>query len=470
MEDIFGRGDEGSDFGGVSMEEYLETLLEQVRCEKARPMIEKEVREHIEDQAEAYWVKGMDQKEALACAVKDMGDPVEAGVELDRIHRPKMAWDMIAVMTVISLMSIAVHIVIGKGAEEIANRTWSDYIFGAVLYVGTGFFLMLLVYRLDYSIFARYGKLCAQIFLAVMTLEILFLGLRIHGNSVWIGLGNLRFSLNYLMFLYAPLYGAVLYWYHGRGWKGLLKAVFFLLYPVWLMAKIPCVSFSILLFLILSVMLVASVLKDWFLVSKKVFLAVFFSIVAIVPAGMVFLAVNGRWLEAYRRERIMSFLQNRTGEYSYVTKLLFAYTKNSRMFGSNGEAVAGHLPDYYNNYILTFLSCSYGFAAACIACTFVFVIAIKAFRISFHQSNRLGMMMGLGSGLVLLVNTVWNIGENFGVIPTTTTFLPFFSYTGTGIVVSYILLGIVLSVYRHKNIFPAHWEKVEQQKKAHAKA
>ena len=35
------------------MDEYLKTLLEQIRCKKARPYVKQEFQDHIEDQIEA---------------------------------------------------------------------------------------------------------------------------------------------------------------------------------------------------------------------------------------------------------------------------------------------------------------------------------------------------------------------------------------------------------------------------------
>ena len=42
------------------MDEYLKTLLEQIRCKKARPYVKKELQDHIEDQIEANMQAGMD--------------------------------------------------------------------------------------------------------------------------------------------------------------------------------------------------------------------------------------------------------------------------------------------------------------------------------------------------------------------------------------------------------------------------
>ena len=45
------------------MDEYLKTLLEQIRCKKARPYVKKELQDHIEDQIEANMQAGMDREQ-----------------------------------------------------------------------------------------------------------------------------------------------------------------------------------------------------------------------------------------------------------------------------------------------------------------------------------------------------------------------------------------------------------------------
>ena len=69
---------------------YLETVAEQIRCKRAVPFLKQELKDHIEDQMEAYIADGMNPEEAEEAAVREMGNPVETGVELDRVHRPKM--------------------------------------------------------------------------------------------------------------------------------------------------------------------------------------------------------------------------------------------------------------------------------------------------------------------------------------------------------------------------------------------
>ena len=49
-----------------------------------------------------------------------------------------------------------------------------------------------------------------------------------------------------------------------------------------------------------------------------------------------------------------------------------------------------------------------------------------------------------------------NIGECLGLLPVTETFLPFFSAGGGNLIVCYVLMGMILSIYRYKNIHAAH--------------
>ncbi len=442
------------------MEEYIKVLLEQIRCKKAHPMIEEEIRNHIEEQTAANMKAGMAKEQAVREAVLDMGDPVEAGVALDGIHRPQIAWDMILLMAVISLISVAIHIVIGMGAEEIGAQSQHLYVMRSIEYVGIGFLLMLIVYRLDYSILGKYGKLCAFVFLAgalfftwdMVTSAQLVIGTSSVNGQSYISMGAMLLSPKNFTFLYVPVYGAVLYQYRKTGWKGIIGALLFLAVPVWFVWHIPCVCAAVQLLVILSVMLTAAVIKDWFLVPKKIFLSMYWGMMLLLPAAITFLAVNGRLFAPYQQMRIQMFLNGNSRESDYIGRMLSEYLAGSRIFGNSEMEMAGHLPNYYSDYILTFLSGYFGIAAACAICILICVIAAKAFRISFGQSNQLGMMIGMGCSLTLFSNTVINVAENFRLLPTTESFLPFFSHNGSGIIVSYILIGFVLSVYRYKNI------------------
>ncbi len=85
---------------------YIQTVTDQIRCKRALPLVTKELEDHIEDQKSDYMKAGMEPEEAEEAAVLEMGDPVEVGIEMDRIHRPKMAWKMIGLIAILNLAGI----------------------------------------------------------------------------------------------------------------------------------------------------------------------------------------------------------------------------------------------------------------------------------------------------------------------------------------------------------------------------
>ena len=315
------------------MEDYLKVLLEQIRCKKACPRIEQEMRSHIEDQAEANrteWM--MEEEEAIKCALRDMGDPIEAGVKLDQIHRPQIAWDLVVLMAVVSIINLIIHSIIGIDME--------GYIFYTALHILIGFLAMLFVYRMDYSILADWGKISAVVFLIFMTAEIFFLGEKVNGSLRYVSGSHI--SIGYLMFLYIPLYAAVLYQYRTGGWKSLGKILFFTIYPVWLVFRMPNLSLAVLLLLILSVMLTVAVMKNWFQISGKIFISCYWGLLFFLPAGFVFTALRFSVLPEYQMARFRSILEGRYKEYDYVTGMLIQSLKSSRMFGRGCRGHHGH--------------------------------------------------------------------------------------------------------------------------------
>lgn len=255
------------------MEEYLKTLLEQVRCKKAHPYIEDEMRSHIEDQAEENVAAGMSQEEAVREAVRDMGSPVEVGISLDQIHRPQIAWDMIVLMAVISIIGIVVHALIGSKSQE---RSYF------ALYTIAGFITMLVVYRIDYSFIGKHSRLLASVFLGSLLLVL-------NTNSNQIPMAS-------FMMFYPVLFGAILYQYYGSGIGGIIKSLLWMILPVFLILRLPSLITAILLFFSMAVVLSLAVWKGWFRISKKIFLSLFWVIVALAPVVLLSGVLGLHWL------------------------------------------------------------------------------------------------------------------------------------------------------------------------------
>ena len=397
------------------MDEYLKIVLEQIRCRKARPYIRQELQDHMEEQIEANMHAGMDCESAEKAAVKDMGDPVETGISLDRIHKPQIAWKLLLIIALISVVGIMTHTMMTRHIDGGDAYTSGRY----VMHVIVGIAVMTGVYFMDYTVLARFSKLIAAALLEVCLLTLLFGGI-VNGTYCMM-IGGRLISIQALMLFYVPVYGGVIYTYHGLGYRGLMKTVAWMVMPVLLVCRIPA-------------MMTAGL---W---------SIFIALPLVAFCGMYV----GNVLDSYQKARIQAFVSG-SGDVSYVTEMLRSFLTTNKLIGSSGADISGSLPAFNADYILTYLSSTYGMIAAILVCCVLAALIAAVFGTAMKQKNQLGMIMGCGCGMVFLVSFLINILENLGALPPTATFLPFLSAGGSYLVVSYGLIGIVLSIYRYKN-------------------
>ena len=434
----------------MKLESYLNTVTEQIRFQKARSLVSDELRAHILDQAEAYEAEGMFEEEAMEKAVRDMGDPVETGVALDRIHRPQMSAELLILIGLISAASIAVHGILGAYSQEIDGAGYG-YLWEHIRYTGLGYVLMLLFYRLDYSFFAKYTKhMTGALLLLIVLGTNTALGVTINGAMLYIHLGPFFLFLPTVMNLFVPLFGGLLYQYRGSGYGGIAKLLIWALVPVWIASGIPSLTQAMVLLVSFAVLFAVAVRKGWYRVNKRIVLA---GLAVLVPA-VPLLRLGGR-LAAYQVARLQAFLSG-APEYDYFAMKSREVLSGSRLVGMAPENLMKvvELPGFNNDYVLVSLIAGYGILAGVLAAALLAFLLMKIFRISFRQKNQLGMILGCGCGLVYLMQILMSFGVNLGILPTTATLLPFFSAGGSGTVMCYILMGLVLSIYRYKNILP----------------
>lgn len=433
------------------MEEYLNTLLAQIRCRKVKDWIGREIRGHLTEQAQANEAAGMPPQEALEAALKDMGDPVETGIGLDRVHRPRLSVSALLVMALISLLSLAAHALLGHLAPGTVPGLRS-----ALWQTGLGFVVMLAFCLLDYSFLARYAWPLSACYFAVLALSALVCS-SANGARAFLSVGPLRVSLIYLTLPGVPLYGALLGRLHGGGKQNVLKAVL-LLFPLPLLClRLPCVSQALLLLLLNALLFSLAVFRNWFSVNKKRLLLTFWSALVLTPLLLLGAGVCFHWFATYQTARLQAFFHpgGSYGDYNYVQNLTRQLLRQSRLFGDSGQSFAGLLPGCDADYILAALAASCGIAAALLICALILFLGSRLIGFSLRpQTRRSGTLIGCGCGLVLVSCTVCNLLELLGLMPLTQTFLPFFSRGGTAMVVCYALTGIGLSVHRWQPLLP----------------
>lgn len=436
----------------MKAEEYLKTLTDQIRCKMAREAVRDELLCHIEDQKAAFISEGMEQDEAEEAAVLEMGDPLETGNEMDRIHRPKMAWGMIALIAALSIVGYVVQKLIEAKVVEAGGYNWLGS--KNLLFLAAGLVIMIGVCFLDYT---RIGKYAREIMISVDVLVfvgITFFALMLNGaaNFIWIPVIG-PITIEYILLLTVPLYAGVLYSYRGQGYRAVVKGILWMILPVWLALRIPRLTTSVTLALSFVIMLVIAVWRNWFRISRKKTLAGIFAGTVIAPAMVG--AYYWFFGASYQQERLRMILTRDPNESGagYTVGVIRQLLGDSRIAGPGNLSLEASQVPVFQDFVLSGVIAYYGILAAVIFVGLLLFLLVRFLKISLGQRNQLGMLMGAGCSVLFLVEAAFYLLTNLGVIYVG-TFCPFLSYGGTGTIVTYILLGLLLSIYRYQNTAP----------------
>jgi cell division protein FtsW (lipid II flippase) len=402
----------------MDKKEYLEILAEQIRYKKALPMIEKELEDHMEDQKKDFLASGMTEKEAEAAAVMEMGDPVAVGVDMDRIHRPKMAWGLILLTGALYLAGMIFRYLLydRSGLGIYIANSWVYYVLAFVVMIG--------VCYVDYSrIGEKARELTVGLFLILMA-GIWFGGTVVNGSVGWISVGGMMIlNVRVLVYLFLPLYGAILYRYRGQGYEVIWKAA------AWMLPAVVVVFYanSLMLALLLCVF------------SMVIFLLLY--------AGMVW-----KFGAVYQKERLQMLLPPYGEEISAVMEPLRSAAANSHMVGSSAQAMKGLEMYGDRDFLFTYILSFCGILTAVLFISLIAVLLFYLLKHTLRQRNQAGRIMGLGCTVVLVGRLVIYLLGNLGLQPYGDGYCPFLSTGGSSAVVTGILLGLLFSIYRYQNI------------------
>ena len=311
--------------------------------------------------------------------------------------------------------------------------------------MGIGFCLMLGICFLDYSLIGKYAK---PLFI-------------LYAAGVFFYMTQFSYTVNGMhrgailpMYLFVPLYGGILYQYRKTGYAGLIKSVGFLLLPAGLAwSGIPSLSTAIQLFLICGGMLLLAAAKGWFSVKRKQTVLALIFVGVILPlagaaAGFAF------WLADFQKMRILAFLNREAyadGAGYYYQQVADVLRRVDWIGGAvNAREIAARTAG--GEVSLFLLVAFYGSLAGFLAVFAIAAMVIHAFLVSMKQRNQLGLMIGMGCTLVLGVQTVIGTAVNFGWLPLTTVTIPFLTAGGTASIVYSILIGLLLSVSRNRDV------------------
>lgn len=458
------------------MEEYLEKLKEQIRNPKAREMVAAEIKNHIMDQAEEYERQGMEREAAVFTAVRQMGDPVEAGVELDHIHRPRMNWPLLGIIAGFSVLGLALQYICfyGMGEELLKYQPTAaisnDQFYRQCVYTLLGLAMMVGVCFFDYSRIGRHSKILAFFFLSGIWVICQTGGtFMINGNQSWFVLFPMRNGgypyFKSLLYLFVPLFGGILYKNRGEGYRGVAAGF------LWIAALSVVgntvgggMGGTIDVIIVCVCMLFIAIGKGWYENEDRK---------RLLAGAIVLCGIMGAIAFVNLPEYCIQQLQGIVDRFSSIDSSGYLNSRITQIVGNlafNGSSTAVldgknllpwrtiSLSDIQYDFIFLQMAVQLGVFKMALLCIGLAGMLLSLFHAVTKQKNRLGQMMGLGCVLLLALETMRTILNNLGFYVASTNGLIFFSYGKGHTLVVYLLLGVVLSIYRYKDL---GWERRE---------
>ena len=119
--------------------------------------------------------------------------------------------------------------------------------------------------------------------------------------------------------------------------------------------------------------------------------------------------------------------------------------------GSGARVASGIVPEQENDFILTVAGEELGFIGCLLLLTILLLIMVKVMINALSARDYAGRMLCVGVFAMIASQTVINVGMVLGLLPVIGITLPFFSSGGSSMLSMLLSMGLVHSVYYHKD-------------------
>lgn len=178
-------------------------------------------------------------------------------------------------------------------------------------------------------------------------------------------------------------------------------------------------------------------------------LSFFVSLGLIGLGGIVLLII----LAPYRMARIVSFLNpwsDPLGSGFQIIQSLYAIGPGGLLGQGFLKSHQKHfyLPEPQTDFIFAIISEEFGFLGVLIIVSFFFFLFYRAVKISLKCNDLFDKFLVFGLAIGILIQALLNLCVVIGLTPVTGITLPFFSYGGSSLLVTFASIGIILSISR----------------------
>jgi rod shape determining protein RodA len=384
-------------------------------------------------------------------SVSSAARPIRPPEETATSVRPRVLLTLDPLLMVAALGVVACSLLTLHVATRGQHPGPSYYVERQAIYAVVGLILATGLSLIDYSMLRRYRYV---LYGAMIALNLfVYATPPINGARRWIPLPFLEFqSSEFGKILLIVALGAFLVDRARRlhEWRTTLRIVLLALLPALIVMPQPDLGTSLVYVVVgFTVLFVAG--TPWKQLSALV--AVALAGTALVLAGP---SLGVHVLKTYQQQRLTTFINP---PQVCTPKDQTCYQNNESLIaigsgqktgrGARGatQTELNYLPAPSTDFVFAALGETYGFVGAALVLSLYALLIWRTLRILMMAKNLYGTVVAGGILAMLMFQIFVNVGMTLGIMPTTGVPLPLMSYGGSSVLVTFIAIGLLQSIY-----------------------
>ena len=353
-------------------------------------------------------------------------------------------FDLLQIIPALLLLTIGLLFIYGTGSQTGESVFWEKQL----TYLSAGIVIWFVMTFLDYRWLGLAGTILYPVSIFSL-IYVLFAGMKLNEAHRWLRIAGFSFQPSEFAKLALILSAAWILSFRKANinrifWACIIRALTAL--PVFLIFKEPDFGTALVLVPIAGSIAFAANLK-------------FRYILILLAAALLAAPFTYRHMRTYQKERIMTFLNPERDPRNRGWNAIQAeLTVGSGGFAGKGyrngtHCMLGYLPRTVANsdFIFPVISEETGFLGSFTLILLYGCLLFSILRTALLASDAFGRYLCVGIGTLIAVHVVVNIGMCVRLLPITGLPLPLVSYGGTFLILMMTYLGIVQSVYAHRD-------------------
>lgn len=372
---------------------------------------------------------------------------------VDATKKPRFQFLNIPYLLVIALLAgyglLIVYSAVLNNEEYSFNRQLQGVLVGLVL--------MVVIWRFDYRRLSEFTWVLLVInIVLILSPHLPFIGVEAKGATSWIKLFGIQIQPGEFAKITVILLAASVVSRYGGSIDSLreyLKTVGILLIPFFCVLTQPDLGTGLVYLFIAAVALIVGGARPRYLLLTLLCVVLAFAALMFIDENLKNSTGEYQLLKDYQRARLLVFFDqsySQTDEGYNLNQAKIAIGSGG-FFGKgflNGtQSSLGFLPESATDFIFCVLAEERGFLGVLLLLILYLALILICFRIAMRSADLFGMMIVMCIVGMWLFQILENIGMTCGLMPITGIQLPFVSYGSSFMVVNFMLLGLIGSVW-----------------------